>query len=76
MKESDVLIVGQHDHIYIYIYIYIDHHQMTLTLPPSCKRSSDDDGIRQQPIRKAYEYNNMLIVAGDFNYKSIEWDNQ
>ena len=39
----------------------------------SCKRSTD--GIRQL-ITKACEYNNTLIVAGDFNYKNIEWENE
>ena len=39
----------------------------------SGKRSTD--GIRQL-ITKAYEYNNTLIVAGDFNYKNMEWENE
>ena len=33
-------------------------------------------GSRIDVITKAYEYNNTLIAAGDFNYKNIEWENE
>ena len=38
----------------------------------SCKRSTAC--IRQ--LNKSNEYKNNLIVAGDYNYKNIEWENE
>ena len=82
VNEIDFLIVGQHDHIWVEFptekgekvlcgCIYRSpSNDIDLA---SCKRSTD--GIRQL-ITKAYEYNNTLIVAGNFNYKNIEWENE
>ena len=50
--------------------IYIDHHQMILIL------SSRSTGGIIKHITKEYEYNNNLIMAGDLNYKNIEWENE
>ena len=82
VNEIDFLIVDQHDHIWVEF--PTDKGEKVLCgciyRSPSndidldsCKRSTD--GIRQL-ITKAYEYNNNLIVAGDFNYKNIEWENE
>ena len=82
VNEIDFLIVGQHDHIWVEF--PTDKGEKVLCgciyRSPSndidlasCKRSTD--GIRQL-ITKTYEYNNTLIVAGDFNYKNIEWENE
>ena len=82
VNKVDISVKGQDDHIWVEIPTQsgenvlcgcIYRTQSNDVDLASCTQSTNE--IRQLII-KAYEYNSNLIIAGDFNFKNIEWDNQ
>ena len=82
VNEVDFSVEGLLDHIWVEIPIEGDQNILcgcVYRTPSndvdliSCAESTN--AIRQL-ITKAYEYNNNIIIAGDFNYKNIDWNDQ
>ena len=81
VSEVDIIIEGYTDHAWI----EIPADNGTSLLCGCVYRSpsdADTDSLQESTrkvnelIRTAYERNSNLVIAGDFNFKEINWDNE
>ena len=85
IAEIDFKIDYFQDHIWIEIPAYKQKPLLCGCIYRSPSNDSDSEGIYGSTqatrrvielIRAAYQHNSNLLIAGDFNYKEIDWKNE